>query len=34
MRGAIVPQLDTEPAVEKLDDAPVEVPFEIPEKWK
>ncbi len=34
MRGTLVPQLDAEPAVEQLGDAPVEVPFEIPEKWK
>ncbi len=34
MRGTLVPQLDAEPAVEQLGDAPVGVPFEIPEKWK
>lgn len=34
--GKLVPQLDTEPAVEQLGPAPSpdEVPFELPEKWK
>ncbi len=34
--GKLVPQLDTEPAVEQIgpDPAPDEVPFELPEKWK
>ena len=32
--GKLVPQLDSEPAVEQLGDAPAEVPFEIPGKWK
>lgn len=32
--GALVPQFDAEPAVEQLGDAPADVPFEIPEKWK
>lgn len=34
MRGALVPQIDVEPAVEQLGDAPVGVPFDIPKKWK
>lgn len=34
--GKLVPQLDTEPAVEQIgpDPAPDEGPFELPEKWK
>ncbi len=34
--GKLVPQLDSEPAVEQIGPAPAadEVPFEIPEKWK
>lgn len=32
--GKLVPQLDGEPAVEQIGDAPEDVPFEIPEKWK
>lgn len=32
--GKLVPQLDSEPAVEQLGNAPEDVPFEIPEKWK
>ena len=34
--GQLVPQLDTEPAVEQIGSAPApeEVPFEIPEKWQ
>lgn len=32
--GKLVPQLDEELEVEQIGDAPEEVPFEIPEKWK
>ena len=34
--GKLVPQLDTEPAVEQIGPAPApdDVPFELPEKWK
>lgn len=34
IEGKLVPQLDSEPAVEQIGKAPDEVPFEIPEKWK
>lgn len=36
MQGKLVPQLDTEPAVEQIGPkaAPEEVPFKLPEKWK
>ena len=34
IQGRLVPQLDDEPAVEQIGEAPEEVPFEIPEKWK
>ena len=34
IKGQLVPQLDSEPAVEQLGKAPKDVPFEIPEKWK
>ena len=34
IHGKLVPQLDSEPAVEQIDEAPDEIPFEIPEKWK
>lgn len=34
IEGKLVPQLDREPAVEQLGNAPEDVPFEIPEKWK
>lgn len=34
IKGQLVPQLDSEPAVEQLGKAPEDVPFEIPEKWK
>ena len=34
IQGKLVPQLDEEPAVEQIGEAPEEVPFEIPEKWK
>lgn len=32
--GKLVPQLDGEPAVEQIGDAPEDVPFAIPDKWK
>ena len=32
--GKLVPQLDGEPAVEQIGDAPEVIPFEIPKKWK
>lgn len=34
IEGKLVPQSDKEPAVEQIGDAPDEVPFEIPGKWK
>ena len=34
IEGNLVPQLDSEPAVEQIGKVPEEVPFEIPEKWK
>lgn len=36
MQGKLVPQLDSEPAVEQIGPkaAPEEVPFKLPEKWK
>ena len=34
IEGKLVPQLDNEPEVEQIGDAPEEVPFEIPSKWK
>lgn len=34
IEGKLVPQLAEEPAVEQIGEAPEEVPFEIPEKWK
>lgn len=34
IRGELVPQLDSEGAVEQVGDIPEEVPFEIPESWK
>lgn len=34
IQGKLVPQLDEEPAVEQIGEAPEEVPFVIPEKWK
>ena len=34
IEGKLVPQLDEEPAVEQIGDAPEKVPFEIPGKWK
>lgn len=32
--GKLVPQLESEPVVEQMGDAPKDVPFFIPEKWK
>jgi type I restriction enzyme S subunit len=32
--GKLVPQLDEEPDVEQIGNAPSDIPFEIPEKWK
>ena len=34
IEGKLVPQLESEPEVEQIGDAPEEVPFEIPKKWK
>ena len=34
IRGELVPQLESEPAVEQIGDTPGEVPFAISEKWK
>ena len=34
IQGKLVPQLDSEEAVEQIGDAPKDVPFAIPEKWK
>ena len=34
IQGKLVPQLDSEEAVEQIGDAPEDVPFAIPEKWK
>lgn len=34
IQGKLVPQLDSEPAVEQIGEAPKEVPFEIPRKWR
>lgn len=34
IEGKLVPQLDEEPAVAQIGDAPEEVPFEIPGKWQ
>ncbi len=34
IRGKLVPQLESEPEVEQIGDAPEDVPFEIPEKWR
>ena len=34
IQGKLVPQLDEEPAVEQIGEAPEDVPFAIPEKWK
>ena len=34
IQGKLVPQLDEEPAVEQIGEAPEDVPFAIPEKWQ
>ena len=34
IEGKLVPQLDTEPGVAQIGDAPENIPFAIPEKWK
>ena len=34
IRGKLVPQLESEPEVTQIGEAPEELPFEIPEKWK
>lgn len=34
IQGKLVPQLESEPAVKQLGEAPEDVPFAIPEKWK
>ena len=34
IEGKLVPQLDTEPEVAQIGDAPENIPFAIPEKWK
>ena len=34
VQGQLVPQLESEPEVEQVGDAPEDVPFEIPEKWR
>ena len=34
IEGKLVPQLDEEPAVEQIGEAPKDVPFSIPDKWK
>ena len=34
IEGKLVPQLESEPEVEQIGDAPEQVPFEIPDKWK
>ena len=34
IQGKLVPQLESEPEVEQIGDAPEEIPFEIPKKWK
>ena len=34
IQGKLVPQLESEPEVEQIGDAPEQVPFEIPDKWK
>ena len=34
IRGKLVPQLESEPEVTQIGEAPNNVPFEIPEKWK
>ena len=34
IEGKLVPQLESEPEVKQIGEAPEEVPFEIPKKWK
>ena len=34
IEGKLVPQLESEPEVKQIGEAPVDVPFEIPKKWK
>lgn len=34
IQGKLVPQLDSEPSVEQIGEAPEDVPFDIPKKWK
>ena len=34
IQGRLVPQLESEPEVEQIGEAPEDVPFAIPEKWK
>ena len=34
VQGKLVPQRDDEPAVEQIGDAPSDVPFMVPDKWK
>lgn len=34
IRGELVPQLESEPKVKQIGEAPEDVPFAIPEKWK
>lgn len=34
IQGKLVPQLESEPEVEQIGEAPEDVPFAIPEKWK
>lgn len=34
IEGKLVPQLESEPGVEQIGEAPENVPFAIPEKWK
>ena len=34
VQGKLVPQLEDEPAVEQIGEAPKDVPFSIPSQWK
>lgn len=34
VQGKLVPQLEDEPTVEQIGEAPEDVPFAIPDKWK
>ncbi|MCI7708912.1 MAG: restriction endonuclease subunit S [Sutterella parvirubra] len=34
IKGALVPQLNDEPAAEQIGEVPEDIPFSIPEKWK